>query len=1089
MQHWTEASRRVSEFVDKFLDRALGATNDPRQRVQVYDPLPNKVDLGKLLPKKVSEEGNEYKAKVAPCSYIAAFLVKGRLTSIKLRITPSFNLYFLTAINKAAGSERDAEPDRLELYSAEADPLLPAISGRDDMWVNWRERMREVSKAFTTALLRLVAPKDSKGKLQGLYNPNIATSAYIRKRYCTHLDVELSSTSSSEAVKKLDLGEFRAAYVKLGRSPEWEGEVKAIAVSEGENTRITVYLTNTFSKKSSPSGDPNWYDTHLKVELLGEVEIFSVPCPVLDQTGQQVPKVAAEAKNCAFDELNSAGNILTFAPIARTRTTRRIAREVTFSFRDSAGQPRQLLQAFYSHLEAQGAPPAELEGYRQEIDLLLSDDYAIKAIGMVARVYSKAIAESGQWRLHQLATLIRSAAMYLRREKNGQTQPSPLVLNVPTAGGKTEAFFATAMFCAFYELLRRRRSVNIIKYPMTLLSSDQVARLSKYSMIIDEIACEVAGAPLGIGYMVGKKGQFDEPDQIIEQCPYPDVNNESKMCGERWVSSTVERGMPTLTCAKGHMLHLGIDKREMLTRQCPAFIVAIWDKFVSQAGQRRLGLFLGADGYRCPRHGNLDYADTNQSYYQDKPLPPRIECQVYEGGGRCGEVAHRVPPVIPGVIVYDEGHLIRESTGTLDAHFETAYLQIAQDLSGKQPICIVSTATIAGIADFLEQLGLIGQPNPSDFYTIPPAEEQDVYFQTLPGEMQHEALALCPFDVMLTWAVPDLIDVFFETLASDYGYDALNPAASPPPSINHLRQVMAYCSSYKNISALAEMNRNAIATNRQHRGREMLKTLQLSSRYFSRVKAQKAISDVKKIQQQIIYATNIASIGIDIENLDVIFFFGLPTNVSEFIQAMNRTGRREGKPAICVAILGPNKERDMSYYRYWPQFVKGANQILEPVPLNRFASSAIDRTFYNVATALLLMDYAQRSKYKLFSACNVRVALQKKVVSSKDLIDKLKHIYRAEADPAQEYGNSVERLWSSYTAKLAGTSYDTFLSNIFEANWMFGLRSVKRPVTVLYPEVSEMIERSGAGQLVTGDTDSEAVADVADANVREREEA
>jgi hypothetical protein len=94
MSSWNAASRRVSAFVDKFLDRALGASNDLRQRVPIYDPLERKFYLGKLLPMAVNIGGSEYKAKIAPCSYIVTFLVKGQPRKINLRITPSFNLYF-----------------------------------------------------------------------------------------------------------------------------------------------------------------------------------------------------------------------------------------------------------------------------------------------------------------------------------------------------------------------------------------------------------------------------------------------------------------------------------------------------------------------------------------------------------------------------------------------------------------------------------------------------------------------------------------------------------------------------------------------------------------------------------------------------------------------------------------------------------------------------------------------------------------------------------------------------------------------------------------------------------------------------------
>jgi hypothetical protein len=276
------------------------------------------------------------------------------------------------------------------------------------------------------------------------------------------------------------------------------------------------------------------------------------------------------------------------------------------------------------------------------------------------------------------------------------------------------------------------------------------------------------------------------------------------------------------------------------------------------------------------------------------------------------------------------------------------------------------------------------------------------------------------------------------------------------------------------------MNRNAIAANRRNRGKTMLATTTLSSRAFDRRKAQLAIQDVKNMAQQIVYATNIASIGIDIENLDVIFFFGLPSNVSEFIQAMNRTGRRQGKPAICIAILGPNRERDMSYYRYWSQFIASTNLIVEPIPLNRFASAAIERTFNNVATALILMDYMHRKGRKLYFAGDLRDALRDGTIPDDEISEKLRVIYRVAEDPALEYSGKVDELWSAYKADVERVQRNTFLSQSFGDNWMLNLRARQRQIRVTYPDITDTIEQNGAGALFTGDVDTEAVAEVSE---------
>lgn len=1086
MAAWNSASQRVSEFVDHFLDRALGAANNVAQRVPVYDTLENKFYLGKLLPQVASEGGTEYKAKVAPCSYIATFLVRGKPARVSLTVMPSFNLYFRTAVPKVAGTDRDADAATLPIYSEQADPAPPATWGRADMWVVWQSRKRTVPQEYLDALTALEAADDAEGKMWGKYDPQKAVGAHIRKRYCTSVAVEMEFPATGEvarATAPLDLSAFRKAYAKLGSAPAWSGVVEAIASREGENTRVTVYLTNTVAQNTRL--DANWYDTHLRIELLN-AEVEPVDCRVLNKAGGRLFPVTAEAKNCAFDPATSTTTVLNFGPVARAKTQRRVARELDYSFEQSTQDPEQLMNTFLSALEGSGAGADTVDGYRRDVESIRSDPKAVEAIRLVSRVYATSVAANGRWRYHQIATLLRFAAIYLRREAKRGEAPAPIVLNVPTAGGKTEGFFGAAMFSAFYELQRKRRAVSIIKYPMTLLSSDQIARLSRYSMVADELALEIAGKPLGIAYMVGKKGMYNSPSDVIERCPYPVPANEGGACGAAWAPCTYSGGVPTLQCSEGHQLHLGVDKGEQITRQCPAFIVATWDKFISQSQSRRLALLFGATRYYCPTHGFIDFAEANQFYGRGNQLPDEIKCTaISEGnGGPCGRAAQKASSTVPGALVFDEAHLMREADGTLDSHFETAYIQIAKDLSGMQPVPIVSTATIAGISEFMGQLGLcqgvaVSGSTPEGYYVMPEPGEQSVFFVELPGEMQHDTAAVAPFDVMLTWAVPDLIDVFFETLAEDYGYDATDAGAQPPGGLEHLRQVMAYCSSYKNINALGEMNAGAVADSRLRRGRQRLKTRQLSSRYFTRESARQAIEHVKKVSQQILYATNIASIGVDIGNLNAIFFFGLPTNVSEFIQALNRTGREPGKPAVCIAVLGPNKERDMSYYRYWNQFIQGANYIVEPVPLNRYASTAVRRTFNNVATAVILMAYSQQKQRKLFYAGDVRTALATGLVPEQQILAELKEIYRAESDPAQEYPQLIDDLWAEYKARMdTAKNYNTFVWEACAPDWMYQLRSRQKQTQVFYPDAAALVERNASGALVTGDIDTDAPAEV-----------
>jgi len=142
----------------------------------------------------------------------------------------------------------------------------------------------------------------------------------------------------------------------------------------------------------------------------------------------------------------------------------------------------------------------------------------------------------------------------------------------------------------------------------------------------------------------------------------------------------------------------------------------------------------------------------------------------YETDRPCGRLATPLSGVVPGLLILDEGHLIRETKGTLDSHFETAYLELSFAHSGKYPVTVLSMATIESAHEHLKPLGMLEHGTP---VVIPKKEEVGCFFEEKPNDLKHEALAVMPFDVVLNWAAPHLIDTFFETLRKDLMYSMI----------------------------------------------------------------------------------------------------------------------------------------------------------------------------------------------------------------------------------------------------------------------------------------------------------------------------
>jgi putative DNA helicase len=107
----------------------------------------------------------------------------------------------------------------------------------------------------------------------------------------------------------------------------------------------------------------------------------------------------------------------------------------------------------------------------------------------------------------------------------------------------------------------------------------------------------------------------------------------------------------------------------------------------------------------------------------------------------------------------------------------------------------------------------------------------------------------------------------------------------------------------------------------------------------------------KRWPSNILLATNMISVGIDVARLNVMLLVGQPKLTSEYIQASSRVGR--SYPGVAFAMYDGSKSRDRSHYEQFLGYHESFYKHVEPTGVTPFSKPARDRALHAIVIALL----------------------------------------------------------------------------------------------------------------------------------------
>ena len=590
-----------------------------------------------------------------------------------------------------------------------------------------------------------------------------------------------------------------------------------------------------------------------------------------------------------------------------------------------------------------------------------------------------------EWRPFQLAFVLLNLASIA--DPNHPDRKVADLIYFPTGGGKTEAYLG---LIAFTLLLRRldgrqrddegRGVAVILRYTLRLLTLDQLGRAATLICALEEWRNKqpkaLGNKRFSVGLWVGKAatanhlkdvhaalndyspGQTESPFPLTS-CPWcgadikiqniklvDDFGRPSRTKFTRAVVYCDGAGCRfTENARRGQGLPV-VFVDEQIYQELPDFLVATVDKFAMMPWRGDAGMLFG-------RATHLDdqraYGVMHDVPKGARPLPQGL-----------------YPPEL---IVQDEMHLISGPLGTMVGLYETAIDYLSErDVDGQRraPKIVCSTATVRRAREQIRALF------DREMAIFPPRgiDEGENFFATVdessPGRLYLGVAA--PGRALRAVSVRT-----FATLlaAASKHFDpkgALDQPADPYMTL------VGYFNSLRELGGMRRLVEDEVANRvrgfsegkRPHHfvgphpwadDRKLLLPAELTSRESNEeVKVTKARLNARRADDKsnpldTVLASNMISVGLDVDRLGLMVVTGQPKTSSEYIQATSRVGRRY--PGLVVTCLNVSRPRDRSHYERFCAYHESFYRDVEATSVTPFSIQTLDRGLVGTLTSML----------------------------------------------------------------------------------------------------------------------------------------
>ncbi len=409
---------------------------------------------------------------------------------------------------------------------------------------------------------------------------------------------------------------------------------------------------------------------------------------------------------------------------------------------------------------------------------------------------------------------------------------------------------------------------------------------------------------------------------------------------------------------------------EEIYHRPPTMMIATVDKFAMMAWRGQVRTLFGRVGQECDRHGLLwQGADCNGNHQSGRGLAATKVKSI-----------HPIRP--PDLIIQDEFHLISGPLGTMVGLYETAVDELCGwtlDGNTVKPKIIASTATVRKAREqvnnvFMRRVSVFpphGLDVEDNFFSVQRSIKDRPgrrYLGVCSPGSSRPAMLIRVYTAFLT-AAQELFNHFGEP-ADPYmtmvGYfNSLRELGG----MKRLAEDDVQTRAYRVKMSMVE--RPGLAQRRMHADSIKELTSRVSSqdipKYLDNLEVKfksefdpdsgKYVTRWGKGETHaidVVLATNMLSVGVDVNRLGLMAVNGQPKGTAEYIQATSRVGR--SFPGLVCTVLTWARPRDLSHYETFEHYHATFYKHVEAQSVTPFSPRAMDRGLTGAMLSLMRLE-------------------------------------------------------------------------------------------------------------------------------------